>query len=398
MPVVYCVVPHFVAGVARRDRPELEDGPLVLVGAEDRVLGASAEAAARGVAAGMTARTAQIRCPDARLLAADVARCRAEQEALLQVLETFSPRVEAHGWGAAYVEVDGQAAARNPVGLCQGVGRSVRLELGQALQPALGWDSTKFTAQAAARCTSPGRLRAVERVHEPEFLRPLPVALLPLAGDVLQRLGFLGLRTLGQYGALPPAAVGQQFGRAGLLAHRCARGLDNRPVVPRWQRPLLAAEVELEAPLAERQWLVEAVRRLAAPLLGRLRDNVQACGQVRLTVCFDDGGCQEASRAFLTPVAGEARVVEALAGLLDRMQWRAAATALAVALEQIEDAPAEQLMLFPLHDEKQAKLQEVQRYLAARFGKPCLRRAILSRPGAPLAEWRVDWLDEEEAA
>ena len=39
-----------------------------------------------------------------------------------------------------------------------------------------------------------------------------------------------------------------------------------------------------------------------------------------------------------------------------------------------------------------------RRYLAARFGKPCLRRAVLSRPGAPLAEWRVDWLDEEAAA
>jgi hypothetical protein len=37
------------------------------------------------------------------------------------------------------------------------------------------------------------------------------------------------------------------------------------------------------------------------------------------------------------------------------------------------------------------KLRQVQRYLAARFGASCLRRAVLAHPEAPLAEWRVGW-------
>ena len=41
-------------------------------------------------------------------------------------------------------------------------------------------------------------------------------------------------------------------------------------------------------------------------------------------------------------------------------------------------------------DEKRLqKLEEVQRYLAARFGANRLRRVVLSQPGAPLPEWRV---------
>ena len=63
---------------------------------------------------------------------------------------------------AAYVEL-GQMGPAGAVAICREVGRAVRGELGQALQPALGWDSTKFTAQAAARRTEPGRLRAVDR-------------------------------------------------------------------------------------------------------------------------------------------------------------------------------------------------------------------------------------------
>ena len=180
------------------------------------------------------------------------------------------PAVEPHGWGAAYVDLGGLVRGHaDAVAFCREMGRAVRRELGEALQPALGWDSGKFTAQAAARRTPPGHLRAVDAVRERGFLQPLPVSLLPLAGDVLQRLRFLGLRTLGQYAALPRAAVWQQFGRAGTVAHRCARGEDDRPVIPRRQEAHLAAEVEFETPLVEQARLSAALRRLVSPLAGR---------------------------------------------------------------------------------------------------------------------------------
>ncbi len=322
MSVLYCTIPHFAAALARRDRPELSDRPLVLVGPEKRVFGTSAGAAAYGVRSGMTARAAEVHCPEARLLEADLVGCRAEAEALCQVLETASDRVEPHGWGAAYVDM-GDGLARNrasAVDLCQEVGRSVRGALGQNLQPALGWNSNKFTAQTAARRTPPGHLRAVDRAGEQIFLQPLPVTLLPLVQDSLQRLQYLGLRTLGQYAALPRAAVWQQFGQVGIMAHRCARGRDDRPVVPRGQAPQYTAEVEFELPLTKRSRLVAALVRLVSPLLAGLRDNLQACGQVRLAVHFDDGSAQERARSFLLPVAGERRVVEALDRLLDGMQ------------------------------------------------------------------------------
>jgi nucleotidyltransferase/DNA polymerase involved in DNA repair len=217
----------------------------------------------------------------------------------------------------------------------------------------------------------------------------------------MQRLCFLGLRTLGQYAALPRAAVWQQFGRAGKLAHRCARGEDDRPVVPRWHAPQLAAQIELEAPLAERERLMVVLRHLVSPLLAELRGNLQACGQIRLTVNLDDGSAQERERTFLFPVTEEEGVLRALGQLLDGMSWPAAATAVAVSLAQIQDAVAEQLSLFPLEKERKTKLQEVERYLAARFGASAggggrLRRAMLVQPGAPLPEWRVGWRSGED--
>ena len=395
MSVLYCTIPHFAAALARRNDPHLEDRPLVLVDPEGRVFGVSAEAAACGVAAGMTARVAEVRCPGALLLEADVARCRAELEGLFQVLEQAGPTVEPHGWGAAYAGL-GDLARDQPeaADLLRTIGRAVRHELGDALQPALGWDTGKFTAQTAAQRTQPGRLLTVAGVRERAFLSPLPMTLLPLDQDALRRLSFLGLRTLGQYAALPSGAVWQQFGRPGKLAHRCARGEDDRPVIPRGHRPQRAAEIELEAPLADQAGLAAALKHLASPLLAGLRANLQACGQVRLAVRFDDGSAQERTRTFLFPTVGESLVVRALEQLLAAIHWPAPVVALAVVLEQIQDAVAEQAALFPLPDRREDKLREVERYLAARFGANRLRRAVLAHPGAPLPEWRVGWQGE----
>lgn len=397
MSILYCSIPHFAAALIQRDDPSLQRQPLVLIGPDGRVFAASAEAAACAIVPGLTPRDAEARCPQARLVEADVTRCRAEFEALLQLLEHTNPLVEPHGWGAAYVDLGDLARdSVDGIAICSQMGQAIRRELGETLEPALGWDSTKFTAQAAAKRTRPGHLLAVAAARERAFLRPLSVALLPLGDYSLRRLGFLGLRTLGQYAALPPAAVLQQFGQAGRLAQKCARGEDKRPVIPRAQERRLVAHLDCEHLLTEREQLLTILRRLVAPLLQELHRNLQACGQMRLTVHFADNSAQERERMLLFPTADQERTLLVLGQLVDGMQWCMGATALQVALERIQDSPAEQLTLFPAQTEKERKLLEVQSYLQARFGANRLRRAILAHPAAPLPEWRANWLEVED--
>ena len=151
------------------------------------------------------------------------------------------------------------------------------------------------------------------------------MGLLPLPEEVLRRLGFLGLRTLGQYAALPPPAVWQQFRRAGKLAQRFARGEDDRLVVPRWQAPRLAAAHDFEVPVNNRARLVAALNHLVGPLATELQENLQVCGEARLTVRFADGSRQERGWAFLSPTADKGRILWAspAAGALDCKAARA---------------------------------------------------------------------------
>jgi nucleotidyltransferase/DNA polymerase involved in DNA repair len=395
--ILYCTIPHFAVALARQEHPALSKRPLVLLGAEERVVDASAEAVDNGVTVGSTAQMAQACCPEAQLLEADLVRCRERFEELLDLLEQFSPVVEPRGFGTAYVDLGDAVRARSEaIALCSESGQVVRQALGVTLQPALGWDRSKFTAQAAAQYTRPGRVLAVDADREHDFLGPLPVTLLPLDGDTLQRLAFLGLHTLGQYAALPAAAVWQQFGRAGRRAQSYARGEDRRPVISRHRLPVLTANRDLDGAYVERERLLAILGQMAGPLLAELRENVQACGQVCLCVRFDDGSAEEKRRVFLPPTAEDTLIERALSDLIGAMHWPAGAIALSISLEQIQEAAMEQLRLFPDRGAPDCQLRPVLRYLAARFGASRLWRTAIIRPDAPLAEWRVSWQREEE--
>ena len=396
MSILYCSIPYFAVALTKRDHPELADSrPLIVLGPEDRVFDVSPEGAQQGVMPGHTVRMAQIRCPEARLHSIDLEQCRQELRVFLEVLEQFSPTVEPHGWGAAYVELDSLDDRAHAIPLCQESGRLVRQTLGHGLQPAIGWDNGKFTACAAAQCISPGHLLPVEKTREPDFLQPLSIALLPLSKDTIDHLQFLGLRTLGQYAALPPAAVWQRFGQLGKQAHRLAQGKDNRPVVSRWKSVILSNRYIFEMPTAERDRVLAAADHLVQPLLEELRIKLRACGRLRLVIGLDDGTTVERMRDFLFPVADQGFIERALQDLLDDMQITAPIAEVSVALEQIQDAVLQQLSFVPDPDERSQKLHQIQRYLTARFGRSRLWQAALVHPNAPLAEWRIgSWSSE----
>jgi protein ImuB len=398
MSILYCSIPHFATALMQRDDPTLTRRPLILLGPDGHVFDASGDATSCGVIPGIPGRAAEVRCPSARLMEVNLAHCRAQLETLWQTLERNSPAVEPHGCGCAYVDLAGLTRGEDDaVAFCSQIGQVIRRELGEPLQPALGWNSTKFTAQAAAWRTQAGRLLSVPAVREVTFLRPLPVTLLPLNEDSLLRLGFLGLHTLGQYAALPPDAVLQQFGPAGKLALQCARGEDNRPVIPRSQEQQLTAGCDCDAPNGERELLLAVLRRLVEPLLRDLRDNLRACGQIRLTVQLVDGSTQEQERTLLQPTSDEKRTLLVLGQLLDAISWTTAAMGLQITLERIQDSMATQLTIFPSLGGKEHQLSDVQNYLTARFGTNRLRRATLEHPAAPLPEWRANWLEWESA-
>ena len=395
MSVLCCHIPDFLFAVACRRglAGEQVEQPIALLGSDDTVWAASPPARVDGVQPGMTPRQARSRCPDVLLRPLDTPACESEQHALLGTLARTGLPVETSDWGAAYVDlrpVTTRPDAADAQRLCADLGRQVRRELGEALQPALGWDSGKFTARAAAARCRPGQMRLVSPRDEVSFLDPLPVTLLPLPFPTLQQLDWLGIRTLGRFGRLPVAAVRQRFGPAGVLAQRWAQGHDDRPVRTTVNETPEPIDVDLDGPTASHDLaLDQAIRALKAPLKA-LAARLEGCRRVRLDARFVDGSEQRVDRVLVETACQPAILRAAIGQELQRATWPAELAALRMTLLDIAELKPNQLTLFPELDQTQSTqtpLDTLASKLKLRYG-PVFLRAQVSDAGHPVPERR----------
>ncbi len=121
-----------------------------------------------------------------------------------------------------------------------------------------------------------------------DFLAPFPVRVLdrPDLADLLTRLG---LTTLGDLAALPAATVLARFGPDGALAHRLARGRDERPLAARTPPPELAVSAELDPPAERVDMAMFVAKSLADELHARLAARGLACTRIAIEAETEHG-------------------------------------------------------------------------------------------------------------
>ncbi|HEV3295308.1 MAG TPA: DNA polymerase Y family protein [Streptosporangiaceae bacterium] len=200
-----------------------------------------------------------------------------------------------------------------------------------------------FAAWLAARAATPAGLLAVAAGQAREFLARLPVTVLadpwlagagappgragarpaaacPDGAELAELLPRLGIRTLGEFAALPAAAAANRFGAAGSAAHRLARGLPPRPVTPRAPPADHSVCARFNPPAAQAEPVIFAAKGLAERLHAGLAASGLACVRVRITAVGTDG--REISRRWrhdglLSALAVAERVRWQLAGWRD---------------------------------------------------------------------------------
>jgi protein ImuB len=249
---------------------------------------------------------------------------------VVSVVEGFCPRVEVLRPGVCAVGVHGPAryfggeaalAAKiitavagaglaGQVGIADGLFAAC-LAAGQA-RPAPG--ARPAAAQSGAVMTvAPGRTRA--------FLAPLPVSVLdsPELTDLLPRLG---IRTLGEFAALPAGEVANRFGARGVAAHRLAHGLAPRPLAPRPPTADLSVSGEFDPPMRQAEPVVFAAKALAERMHNGLAASGLACVRVQVQAVWEDG--REITRLWRHD-----GLLSALA-VAERVRWQLADSQLAL--------------------------------------------------------------------
>ncbi len=279
MPRVACLrVPLFPLAARLRAEPELAPEAVAVVdgsGPAARVVAATRAARRAGVRPGATLAQARALVPRLVARGRDTECERAAREALLEVADALSPRVEDGGGGLVFLDADGvehRFRGREPerdfaLALERGAAR-------QALPARVGVAGSKLAAEVAAREARGADPRLVPEGNEAAFLAPLPLARLAPDLALAETLARWGLASVGDFARLPPAEVASRLGEAGRRLHAVARGLDPRPLLPREPPPDFHEGTELEWPLAT----LEPFLFLARAALDRLCRRLETAG------------------------------------------------------------------------------------------------------------------------
>jgi hypothetical protein len=309
------------------------------------------------------------------------------QGELLARVARYAGRWQPAGLGAAYLDVAGIG------GDLTSWSQALIADVGSlGLACGLGLTSGKFSAQIAGQTAPHGARLLTEPAAERAFIEPQPVTWLPLGAEAMRHLLHLGVRTLGAYGRLPAAGVLARFGALGGAAQRWAQGHDDRPVLLSAELPHVALRIEFDAPVAEREILLASLLRRAMSPLAQLQANFQAVGRLTLTVTRADGRLLPGQHTFPRPTAALASIRATLNTLLERTAWRdAGASEITLTLEEITDAPAQQLTLWEEATSPRAALVALLSQLTPRFGPQAFQMAALVEPSHPLPERRSNW-------
>jgi len=403
--IACALFPRFELTIAAGDRAELLQVPAALApepGAVQQLGEVSLSAEAFGIHPGMRLGEALARCQRLVLVPPDPAGVADAWERLLVALESIGAAVEPERPGLVCFDTAGLLRLHGGIeGVLAAARRAVRAPARFGVAP------SRFAAVAAAtkaRVRRPeivaargdvnprSRARTEEsgRARARAYLAPLPVALLrarPALSDLPVALERLGITTLGELAALPPAALADRFGNAGLLAHELASGGDSA-LNPRPASEYLRESLELPEAASGVQ-LERALGLLIDRLLARRERRSKTIRAVVLSATLvEQGGTWREQLTFREALADPIRMRLALVPRLALMP--APAEVLRLAIERFGPPASDQRFL--LEDPaaaRTARLREAIRQARVAAGPDAALRVLEVDPDSRFPERRA---------
>lgn len=301
-----------------RSEPDLLNEAVGIVegnGHNAHIVAATRRARKKGIHPGLSLTQARSLLPKLIARGRDAECERTAQEALLEVAETFSPRVEDAGEGVVFLDVTGME--RHFVDDDGDVGRTLKsdsasgrtgesdlrfsqsseIRLARAairaceavsLPARVGIAASKLAARVAAEL--PKSPNVVAAGEEGTFLAPLPLTRLSPELEAAAMLQRFGLSSIGDLARLPESEIASRLGEVGRELHWAARGIDPRPLMPRPLPPEFREGMELEWPLVA----LEPFLFIANAALDRLSKRMEiqgfACKRLEFTLTLDPEG------------------------------------------------------------------------------------------------------------
>jgi protein ImuB len=309
---IWCMDWPAVAAAAAADLPATAPVAVTLA---NRVIACSSAARSTGVRRGLRQREAAARCPQLHVVTADSDRDARFFEGVIAAVDDLVPRAEVLRPGLLVLPVRG--AARFFGSEQQAAERLTDAVAAAGAECQVGVADQLSTAVFAARAG-----RVVEPGEDARFLAALSIRQLatepslsgPGREDLADLLWRMGIRSLGQFAALPRTDVASRFGADGIAAHRFARGEPERGPSGREPPKDLDAVLDCDPPIDRVDAAAFAGRSLASTLHQTLM--AAGVGCTRLSIHAVTANGEELNRVWR---CAEPLTEDATA---DRVRWQ----------------------------------------------------------------------------
>jgi protein ImuB len=289
-------VPMFPLAARLRSEPDLREEALAIVegsGSHVHIAAAARRARKMGIRAGMTLVQARSILPKIVARPRDAACEQTAQEALLEVAETFSPRIEDAGAGVVFLDVTGMERhfmdEREQSSPEERLARAaIRAMDAAGLPGRAGIAASKLAARVAAEL--PKSPVIVAPGEEAAFLAPLPLARLAPEIEAAAMLRRFGLSSIGELAGLSESEIASRLGEVGRGLHRAARGIDPEPLIPRPLPPEFREAMEIEWPLVALEPFLFVANAALERLTGRMERQGFAAKRIELTLTLEPDG------------------------------------------------------------------------------------------------------------
>ena len=306
-PILHVDMDAFYASVMTRDRPDLQQVPVVVGGGHRGVvLSANYLARRSGVHSAMPMTRARRMCPRAMVVQPDYDVFSAVSSSVMETFRQVTPVVEVVSLDEAFLDVSGSVRRLgSPYSIAEGLRARIHDE--QQITCSVGLAATVATAKLASRRAKPDGVVVVPPDAVTTFLHPLEVGELWGVGEkTAQMLNRLGLISVGDVAHTPLPTLQRAVGPAmGQQLHQLAWGQGRRTLTPRrgTEEPdkSVGADETFGRDTDDQEVILREVLRLAAKVAGRIRSAQVAGRTVTLKVRFSDFTTITRSRTLPEP-------------------------------------------------------------------------------------------------
>ena len=287
--IIHVDMDMFYAAVELLEHPELRDQPVVVGGSpKSRSVVTTANYVARkyGIHSAMSCAEAYRRCPQCVFIKPDFPKYQKYSAMIRSIFFQYTDLVEPLSLDEAYLDVTvnktGEPSATR-------IARSIKNDIFEQtrLTASAGVAPNMFVAKIASDFKKPDGLTVVPPEKVLEFIRPLPVRRIPGIGPVTDaHMAKFGIRIVNDLAAKTREWLDEHFGSFGQYLWEIARGIDERPVTPSWERKSLGAEETFERDLLDIREIEEYLRNCARSVFDQLTKEGKHARTVTLKIKY----------------------------------------------------------------------------------------------------------------